>query len=84
MAVILELAPGDTLVVGPATRIRMVHKSGQRARLAIDSDMDVERIKAGDPLPPVAEQAPTRSPAPTAPTNTAPQPFLQRRPLPTP
>lgn len=82
MAVILELAPGDTLVVGPATRIRMVHKSGQRARLAIDSDMEVERIKAGEPLPPAAAPAPPRPAAPAA--SAAPQPFLQRRPMPTP
>lgn len=84
MAVILELAPGDTLVVGPATRIRMVHKSGQRARLAIDSDMEVERIKAGEPLPPVAAPPPARSQAPATALNAVPQPFLQRRLPPTP
>lgn len=78
MAVLLELAPGDTLVVGGSTRIRMVQKSGQRARLAIDSHEDVERIKAGDPVPPISAAAPVKA----APTQTPAQapvvPFLQR------
>jgi hypothetical protein len=77
MAVILELAPGDTLVVGTGTRIRMVQKSGQRARLAIDSHEDVERIKAGDEVPPLAGK--TSAPAaPAAPV----KPFLRRAPAP--
>jgi len=76
MAVILELAAGDTLVVGTGTRIRMVSKSGQRARLSIESHEDVERIKAGDPVPPVTvtQAKPMAPPAQPA----AAQPFLRR------
>lgn len=74
MAVFQELAPGDTLLIGSGTRIRMEHKSGGRARLRIDSDQDIERVKAGEPLP-----APAKS---TEPKTTAsveqPQPFLKR------
>lgn len=50
MAVYMELAPGDTLVVGKS-RIRLERKSGQRARLMIDSAEDIERVKAGEPVP---------------------------------
>jgi hypothetical protein len=82
MAVFLDLAPGDTLVVGKTTRIRLDRKTGSRARLAIDSNEDVERVKAGDPLP--ANSAPMRrhvpAPAPAAPQPGAP--YLQRKPLP--
>lgn len=77
MAVFMELAPGDTLIVGKS-RIRMERKSGQRARLAIDSTDDVERIKAGEPLP-----APRTTPAPAPVASTTPMPVL-RRPSPNP
>jgi hypothetical protein len=75
MAVMLDLAPGDTLVVGTGTRIRMVQKSGQRARLAIDSHEDVERIKAGEDVPPLT----SKTTAPATPTAATPvTPFLRR------
>ncbi|MGC1549385.1 MAG: hypothetical protein WA777_12720 [Rhodanobacter sp.] len=69
-----ELAPGDTLMVGHDTRITLVAKSGQRARLKIDSDADIERIKSGDPIPETKPQAA----APVAASNEVQRPFLQR------
>jgi hypothetical protein len=78
MAVILELAPGDTLVVGNGTRIRMVAKSGQRARLSIDSHEDVERVKAGDPVP--AMQSAHAGPVAKTSVPDPAQPFLRRVP----
>lgn len=70
MAVFQELAPGDTLLIGSGTRIRMEHKSGGRARLRIESDQDIERVKAGERLP---------ATAPAKPAKTEPSaPFLQR------
>ena len=68
MALIQELAPGDTLVIGN-TRIRLERKSGQRARLRIDSDQDVEHVKAGGEQPPATHLEPKR---------TGTQPFLRR------
>lgn len=53
MAVFIELDPGDTLAIGPRTRVRLERKSGQRARLRIESDEDIERVKAGDEPPPM-------------------------------
>lgn len=50
MAVYMDLAPGDTLTIGKS-RIRLERKSGQRARLMIDSREDIDRIKAGEPVP---------------------------------
>lgn len=73
MAVYIELAQGDTLVIGNS-RIRLERKSGQRARLAIDSAEDVERVKAGDDVP---SMKPPTSAAPTAPKSMS-QPFLRR------
>lgn len=70
MAVYMELSQGDTLVIGNS-RIRLERKSGQRARLMIDSTDDIDRIKAGDAVP--AAKAP---PASTAPRAAAP--FLKR------
>lgn len=61
MAVFQELAPGDTLLVGGHTRIRLEHKSGSRARLRIESDQDIDRVKAGEPLPPTTA-TPTAAP----------------------
>lgn len=77
MAVFMELAPGDTLIVG-RSRIRLERKSGGRARLAIDSHEDVERIKAGDAVPPAAPKAAAPVAAPAQ-----PMPVL-RRPVPNP
>ena len=79
MAYYMELAPGDTLVVGDGTRISVERKSGQRTRLKIESDQDVERIKAGEPVPPRHQRtspAPSPEPAPSHPGT----PWLQRRP----
>lgn len=79
MAVYLELSVGDTLVIGNS-RIRVERKTGQRTRVAIDSAEDVERIKAGDPVP--AQQQQNTSAAPAAPS-VQPVPVL-RRPAPNP
>lgn len=76
MAVYMELAQGDTLVIGNS-RIRLERKSGQRARLMIDSAEDIERVKAGDDVP---NMKPPTSTPPSAPVSTT-QPFL-RRPAP--
>jgi hypothetical protein len=72
MAVFQELTPGDTLLIGGTTRIRLEHKSGGRARLRIESDQDIERVKAGDPVP-----ATTTAQAPPAPPDKL-RPFLKR------
>jgi hypothetical protein len=72
MAVFQELAPGDTLLIGSNTRIRLEHKSGGRARLRIESDQDIERVKAGERL-----ATPAKAPATPAPTD-LPRPFLKR------
>jgi hypothetical protein len=75
MAVFMELAPGDTLVIGQS-RIVYERKSGQRARLKVDSHEDVERIKAGEPVPERhAASAPASMPTPRP----QEQPFLKRR-----
>lgn len=79
MAFFVDLAPGDTLVVGHGTRIVMESKTGQRARLRVDSDQDVERVKAGEIMPTRAAPADT-APLRTPPEQRAvPQPFLKRR-----
>lgn len=74
MAVYMELAQGDTLLLGDS-RIRLERKSGQRARLMIDSTLDIDRIKAGDPVPEVKPSAPVK---PTAAHPNNPLPFLKR------
>jgi hypothetical protein len=84
MAYYMELAPGDTLVVGDGTRISVERKSGQRTRLKIESDQDVERIKAGEPVPPRESSASTKqspAPVPSAGGQAAQPgtPWLQRR-----
>jgi hypothetical protein len=73
MAVYMELSQGDTLVIGNS-RIRLERKSGQRARLMIDSTDDIDRIKAGDDVP-AAKVTPPAQTARAAPTAT---PFLKR------
>lgn len=73
MAVYMDLAQGDTLVIG-GSRVRIERKSGQRVRLMIDSQEDIERIKAGDDVP--AMKQPATAPAPPAPASN--KPFLQR------
>lgn len=75
MAVYQELAQGDTLML-ENSRIRLERKSGQRARLMIDSDLDIEVVKAGEPIP-AETTAPSLS-ASTPPPATAPAPFLKR------
>jgi hypothetical protein len=73
MAVYMELSQGDTLVIGNS-RIRLERKSGQRARLMIDSTEDIDRIKFGDVVPAASVTPP---PAPSrAATNVTP--FLKR------
>lgn len=76
MAVYLELSPGDTLVIGNS-RIRVERKTGQRTRVAIDSTEDVERIKAGEPVP--AQQQNTQPAA--QPAAAAPATPVLRRPV---
>ncbi len=76
MSVFLELAHGDTLMIG-STRIVMERKSGQRARLKIDSTEDIERIKAGQPVPTAAKQA--AAGINPGGGDSTPRPFLQRR-----
>lgn len=72
MAVYLDLAAGDTLLIGSNTRIRLERKSGGRARLRIESSQDVDHVKAGDDLP--APGKPDRA----AETDDMPRPFLKR------
>lgn len=79
MAFFVDLAPGDTLVVGHGTRIVMESKTGQRARLRVDSDQDVERVKAGESLPTRATSADVPAPRAAPEEHAAPQPFLKRR-----
>lgn len=73
MAVYLDLAAGDTLLIGSTTRIRLERKSGGRARLRIESSQDVDHVKAGEPLPAEGKTASAPAPGPTK-----ARPFLQR------
>lgn len=51
MAVYLDFDQGDTLVIGDGTRVVFEHKSGRRTRVRIESEHDIRRIQAGDPVP---------------------------------
>lgn len=73
MSVYMELSQGDTLVIGNS-RIRLERKSGQRARLMIDSTEDIDRIKSGDAIPATPVIAPPAVTRPAA----SPAPFLKR------
>lgn len=86
MAVYRDVQPGDTLRIGD-TIIEVAHKTGQRARLRIESKLDVEHIKAGarpamthPNLPP----APPAAAAPTAQAEPAKRPRLTLPPMPLP
>jgi hypothetical protein len=72
MALYLDLAVGDSLKIGPDTTIKMEAKSGQRARVRIDSKADVRHLKAGE-----AEPTLKRGPEPPTPAEKA-VPMLQR------
>lgn len=78
MAFFLDLAVGDTLLIGDS-QLKLEKKSGQRARLAINSTKDVERIKAGEPVPdlPADQKAPDTAPE-RPPPRTRQAPFLRR------
>jgi hypothetical protein len=51
MALYLDLAPGDSLRIGHDTVLKMEAKSGQRARVRIESKHDVRHLKAGEVEP---------------------------------
>lgn len=77
MALHLDVEPGDTIRIGAHTTVRMERKSGQRARLRIESTEDIDQFKAGEPVPPM--QAKTLQRAPVPPTPQAPaMPVLRR------
>lgn len=67
MAAFVEMAPGDSLVIGKSI-IRMERKGGQRARLAIDSSENFEHIRADD------KPAPSGGHKPPSTTLRRPQP----------
>jgi hypothetical protein len=71
MALHLDVEAGDTIRIGPHTTVRMERKSGQRARLRIDSSEDIAQFKAGEPVPEL-----TRQPQPRPDTRQARQPKL--------
>ena len=48
MALFLEVEPGDEVRIGSTTVVRMERKSGQRARLRIQSEDDVHHVKPGE------------------------------------
>ena len=70
MALLLDVEPGDTVRIGVGTRVRVERKSGQRARLHIESEYSVALDRAG------SEQSADR-PRSDTPPNT-----LIRRPIP--
>jgi len=82
MSLHLELALGDTLLVGDGTRIRLERKTGQRARLVIDSDVNVRRVKAGEPLPAASTGLTRQQRAQPDEPRPEPRPFLTRQTLP--
>lgn len=57
MALYLDLAVGDSLRIGPDTVIKMEAKSGQRARVRIESKHDVRHLKAGESEPALKRSA---------------------------
>lgn len=54
----MDMAVGDTLLIGEGTQLRLKHKSGHRARLAIDSSESVDLVKRGQQPPPKPRQMP--------------------------
>jgi hypothetical protein len=79
MALFLELEPGDQVRIGKTTVVRMERKSGQRARLRIQSTDDVDHVKAGGEAAAPTPAEP--SAAATAPAAVAPgAPFTRRQP----
>lgn len=65
MASFFDVQPGDILRIGPGTRITVQHKSGNRARLRIESDEPIGFVrhnrKNGNGELPHAREAPPRS-----------------------
>jgi hypothetical protein len=70
MALFLEVEPCDELRIGRST-VRIERKSGQKARLRIDSPDDVHHVKPGEEPPAPAETAPPPA-SPEPPTASAP------------
>lgn len=70
MPLIRELKPGDSLRIGDIT-IVAERKTGQSARLSIDTTLKVQHIKAG-----ATPAASSPAPAATAAAEVAPRPTL--------
>ncbi len=49
MAKFVDIRPGEVVRIGADTLVTLEHKSGQRARLRIDSKESVSHLKAVDP-----------------------------------
>ena len=71
MALHIEVEPGDSIRIGPHTTVRMERKSGQRARLRIDSTEDIAQYKAGEAVPAI-ESPPVLPSSRKAPAKTTP------------
>lgn len=78
MALHLDVEPGDTIRIGDHTTVRMERKSGQRARLRIESSEDINQFKAGEPLPDATLQRNTTISPPSKPAT----PVLRRPAVP--
>lgn len=62
MALFLEVEPGDEVRIGES-RVRIERKGGQRVRLRIQSEDDVEHVKPSDTTAqPAASILPTAEP----------------------
>jgi hypothetical protein len=49
MAKLIDIRPGEVIRIGADTLVTMEHKSGQRARLRIETNESVSHLKAVDP-----------------------------------
>lgn len=63
MALFLDAEPGDEIRIGQSV-VRIERKSGQKARLRIESTEDVHHTKPGDEPEQPAAPAFTRAPRP--------------------
>lgn len=60
MALLLDLRPGDELVIPPNAnaRLQVLSKSGQRTRVAVDSDERIHVVRGKTASHPSAQRGP--------------------------
>lgn len=80
MALKLDADPGDSIRIGANTLLRIERKTGQRTRLSIESNEDIEQFKAGEKVPALAPPARNEvaAPPPAAKSEQEPLAILRR------